>query len=106
MPYSGIWTRMTTSHDSQRRSVFRTRALGKPALGRAGEDGSLGGVPVPRRPSPEVTSLIERLRKLVAERRRLEQRRDASRELLERRRREIERLQQRLANLVKRELPT
>jgi predicted nucleic acid-binding Zn-ribbon protein len=63
-------------------------------------------VPVPRRPSPEVTSLIERLRKLVAERRRLEQRRDASRELLERRRREIERLQQRLANLVKRELPT
>ena len=96
---------MTTSHDSQRRSVFRTRALGKPALGRAGADGSLGGVPVPRRPSPEVTSLIERLRKLVAERRRLEQR-SASRELLERRRREIERLQQRLANLVKRELPT
>jgi hypothetical protein len=105
MPYSGIRTRMTTSKDSQRRSVFRTRALGKPALGRADADGSLGGVSVPRRPSPEVTSLIERLRKLVAERRRLEQRR-ASRELLERRRREIERLQQRLANLVKRELPT
>jgi hypothetical protein len=96
---------MTTSYDSQRRSVFRTRALGKPVLGRAGADGSLGGVQVPRRPSPEVTSLIERLRKLVAERRRLEQRR-ASGELLERRRREIERLQQRLAMLVKRELPT
>jgi hypothetical protein len=62
-------------------------------------------VQVPRRPSPEVTSLIERLRKLVAERRCLEQRR-ASGELLERRRREIERLQRRLANLVKRELPT
>ncbi len=59
----------------------------------------------PRRPSPEVTRLIERLRKLVAERRRLEARR-ASRELLERYRRDIERLQQRLAIEVQRELPT
>ena len=62
-------------------------------------------MPVPPKPSPEVTHLIERLRRLVAERRRLEARR-ASRELLERRRSEIERLQQRLAAMVKRELPT
>jgi hypothetical protein len=98
-------TAMTSSSDSPRRSVTRTRQLGKPALAIGPGDGSLGGVPVPRRPSPEVSALIERLRKLVAERRRLEARR-ASRELLERRRREIERLQQRLANAVRRELPT
>jgi hypothetical protein len=68
-------------------------------------DGSLGGVRVPPQPSPEVTLVIERLRKLVAERRCLEAR-QASRERVERRRREIERLQQRLATMVKRELPT
>jgi hypothetical protein len=96
---------MTSSDDSQQTSDNRTRALGKPALEVVSADGSLGGMPVPRQPSPEVTHLIERLRKLVAERRRLEARR-ASRELLERRRREIERLQQRLAAMVKRELPT
>jgi hypothetical protein len=62
-------------------------------------------VPVPPSPSPEVMHLMDRLRKLVAERRRLETRR-ASRDLLERRRKEIERLQQRLATMVKRELPT
>jgi hypothetical protein len=96
---------MKSSDDSQNRTDTRTRALGKPALEVVSADGSLGGVQTPRRPSPEVTSLIERLRKLFAERRRLEQRR-GSRELIERRRREIERLQRRLANLVKRELPT
>ena len=67
-------------------------------------DGSLGGVAVPPQPSPEVTLVIERLRQLVAERRCVEARR-ASRERVERRR-EIERLQQRLATMVKRELPT
>jgi hypothetical protein len=96
---------MKTSDDSQTRSARRTRALGKPSSEVVSADGSLGGVPVPRQPGPEVTRLIERLRKLVAERRRLEARR-ASRELLERRRREIERLQERLAALVRRELPT
>jgi hypothetical protein len=96
--------RMKSSDDSQKRSVTRPRALGEPALEVVSADGSLGGVPVPPKPSPEVTHLIERLRRLVAERR-LEARR-ASRELLERRRREIERLQQRLAAMVKRELPT
>jgi hypothetical protein len=96
---------MKSSYDSQNRTDNRTRALGKPALEVRSADGSLGNMPTPRRPSPEVASLIERLRKLVADRHRLEQRR-GSREMLERRRREIERLQQRLANLVKRELPT
>jgi hypothetical protein len=97
--------RMKSPDDSQKRSVNRPRALGKPALEVVSADGSLGGVPVPAKPSPEVNHLIERLRRLVAERRRLEARR-ASRELLERRRREIERLQQRLAAMVKRELAT
>jgi hypothetical protein len=96
---------MKTTDDSQSGSVNRTRPLGKPELAVEGAGGSLGGVPVPRPPSPEVMHLMDRLRKLVAERRRLEARR-ASRELVERRRREIERLQQRLATMVKRELPT
>jgi hypothetical protein len=56
----------------------------------------------PRRPSQEVTGLIERIKKLVAERRRLE--RDAGGETLEAKNREIARLQRRLAMLVKREL--
>jgi hypothetical protein len=96
---------MKSSDDSQNRSAGRTRALGKPGAEVVSADGSLGGVPVPPQPGPEVTRLMERLRKLVAERRRLEAGR-ASRELVERRRREIERLQQRLAATVKRELPT
>jgi hypothetical protein len=55
------------------------------------------------RPSPQVFRLIDRLKKLVAEQRRLdeddgeERRRDANR-------REIARLKWRLANVVKREL--
>jgi hypothetical protein len=68
--------------------------------GRAG--GSLAGVPHPRRPSPEVVSLIDRIKELVAEHRRIEM--SASTELLERYKREIARLQRRLANAVKREL--
>jgi hypothetical protein len=55
------------------------------------------------RPSPQVVRLIDRIKKLVAEQRRLddgddeERRRDANR-------REIARLKWRLANVVKREL--
>jgi hypothetical protein len=55
------------------------------------------------RPSPQVVGLIDRIKKLVAEQRRLEdddgegRRRDANR-------REIARLKWRLANAVKREL--
>ena len=64
--------------------------------------GSLLQVPSAQRPSPEVVSLIHRLKELVAERRRVE--RSASRELLERYRVEIGRLQRRLANVVRREL--
>jgi hypothetical protein len=55
-----------------------------------------------RRPSREVTGLIDRIRKLVAERRGLEGR--ASGEQVEAKRREIARLQRRLALVVKREL--
>ena len=93
---------MKSSDDSQHRPM---RPLGKPDAVVVSADGSLGGVRVPPQPGPEVTRLMDRLRKLVAELRRLEARR-ASRELLERRRKEIERLQQRLATMVKRELPT
>ena len=64
-PTLEIWARMTTARDSQRRSVFPDQSP-RAGLGRAGADGSLGGVPVPSRPSEEVTTLIERLRKLVA----------------------------------------
>ena len=55
------------------------------------------------RPSPQVVRLIDRIKKLVAEQRRLDEddseprRRDANR-------REIARLKWRLANVVKREL--
>jgi hypothetical protein len=49
-----------------------------------------------------ITGLIDRLRKLVAERRRLEGR--TSGERLEARRREIDRLQRQLATVVRREL--
>ena len=55
------------------------------------------------RPSPQVTRLLDRIKKLVAEQRRLDEddredrRRDANR-------REIARLKWRLANVVKREL--
>jgi hypothetical protein len=85
------------------RSVNRTSRRRKAPLERRVAAGSLGGVSLPRRPSAEVTRLIDRIRELVAERRRLEGR--VSGELLERYRVEIERLQQRLANMVKRELP-
>ena len=64
--------------------------------------GSLIPVPSAPRPSPEVVSLIHRLKELVAERRRVE--RSASSELLERYRVEIGRLQRRLASVVRREL--
>jgi hypothetical protein len=63
---------------------------------------SLGPMFDGRRSSHEVTRLIDRIRKLVAEQRLLD--RGASRELREARRLEIARLQRRLATLVKREL--
>lgn len=82
---------------------------GNPTPGRretASKPGSAGGtlarVPHPRRPSNEITSLIDRIKELVAEHSRVEM--SASTELLETYRREIERLQRRLAQLVKREL--
>ena len=56
----------------------------------------------PHPPSPQVASLIDRIKKLVAEQRRLEGR--GSGEQLEARRREIVRLQRQLATVVKREL--
>jgi hypothetical protein len=92
---------MTTT--KTRGSVNRTSARRNAPLERHPDDGSLGEVSVPRRSSPEVTRLIDRIRKLVDERRRLEG--GASRELLEKYRVEIERLQRRLATVVKRELP-
>ncbi|MGH2800221.1 MAG: hypothetical protein ACRDM0_21680 [Thermoleophilaceae bacterium] len=61
------------------------------------------GTPRQARPSPQVVRLIDRIKKLVAEQRRLDEgdsedrRRDANR-------REIARLKWRLANVVKREL--
>jgi hypothetical protein len=61
------------------------------------------GTPEQGRPGPQVVRLIDRLKQLVAEQRRLdegdseERRRDANR-------REIARLKWRLANVVKREL--
>jgi hypothetical protein len=61
------------------------------------------GAPDRGRPSPQVVRLIDRIKKLVAEQRRLDKddaedrRRDANR-------REIARLKWRLANAVKREL--
>jgi hypothetical protein len=61
------------------------------------------GTPEGRPPSPQVGRLIDRIKKLVAEQRRLsegddeDRRRDANR-------REIARLKWRLANVVKREL--
>jgi hypothetical protein len=86
-----------------RRSVNPTTGRGKTALESGIEPGSLQPMAVPRRSSPEVNRLIGRIRRLVDERRRLEG--GASRELLERYRLEIERLQRRLATVVKRELP-
>jgi hypothetical protein len=65
--------------------------------------GSLVRVPHARRPSPEITRLIDRLRELVAEHSRLEM--SANSDLVERYRAEIARLQRQLANVVKRELP-
>jgi hypothetical protein len=63
-----------------------------------------------RRPSPEVRGLIDRIRKLVAEQRRLdgdesrEPDGDASSERREANAHEIARLQRRLASVVKNEL--
>jgi hypothetical protein len=56
----------------------------------------------PSRSSPEVTRLIDRIKELVAERRRLAG--SATGDRLEANRLEIERLKQRLANVVRREL--
>jgi hypothetical protein len=53
-------------------------------------------------PSPQVTQLIDRIRSLVAEKRRLDGSSSCGRR--EAIRLEIERLQERLANLVRREL--
>jgi hypothetical protein len=55
-----------------------------------------------RRSDPEVTRLIDRIRKLVAEQRRTDGRPESERR--EANRREIDRLQRRLAIAVKREL--
>jgi hypothetical protein len=90
--------REPTRKGSVNRTATRRRA---PSKNRTAAD-SLRAVPGAPRPSPEVTGLIERIRELVAEHRRLEM--SASTELLERYRREIARLQRRLASAVKREL--
>jgi hypothetical protein len=55
------------------------------------------------RPSPQVGRLIDRIRKLVAEQRRLDDD-DGERRRRDANRREIARLKWRLANVVKREL--
>jgi hypothetical protein len=55
-----------------------------------------------RRPSPQVTQLLHRIRTLVAEQRRLSGR--ASGDRLEANKREISRLQSQLANVLRREL--
>ena len=90
------WT--PTRERSDNPTIVRREAASKP--GSAG--GTLADVPHPRRPSPEITSLIDRIKELVAEHSRIEM--SASTELVERYRREIERLQRQLAQLVKREL--
>jgi hypothetical protein len=59
----------------------------------------------PHSPNPQVLSLIERIKKLVAEQRRLDERDDDDRRR-DANRREIRRLKWRLANAVKRELST
>jgi hypothetical protein len=65
---------------------------------------------MPSHSSPQVTRLIDRIKKLVAEQRRLDEddredrRRDANRRRRDANRREIARLKWRLANAVKREL--
>jgi hypothetical protein len=56
----------------------------------------------PRLPSPEVTGLIERIRKLVAEQRELD--RDGGNDRQSENSHEIARLQRRLARVVKSEL--
>jgi hypothetical protein len=56
-------------------------------------------------PSPQVVRLIDRIKKLVAEQRRLDDRDDEDRRR-DANRREIARLKWRLANVVKRELST
>jgi hypothetical protein len=62
-------------------------------------------IPGETRPSPQVTSLIARIKKLVAEQRRLDER-DGDERRRDSNRREIGRLKWRLANAVKRELST
>jgi hypothetical protein len=57
----------------------------------------------PHNPNPQVRSLIDRIKKLVAEQRRLEER-DGDDRRRDSNRREIGRLKWRLANAVKREL--
>jgi hypothetical protein len=59
----------------------------------------------PHPPSPQVVSLIDRIKKLVAEQRRLDERDEDDRRR-DSNRREIGRLKWRLANAVKRELST
>jgi hypothetical protein len=61
------------------------------------------GPPGKRRPNPQVVRLIERIKKLVAEQRRLDER-DSEDRRRDANRREIARLKWRLANVVKREL--
>jgi hypothetical protein len=59
--------------------------------------------PTQHRPSPQVGRLIDRIKKLVAEQRRLDDR-DGEDRRRDANRREIARLKWRLANVVKREL--
>jgi hypothetical protein len=61
--------------------------------------------PEDKRPSPQVARLLDRIRKLVAEQRRLDDD-DDERRRRDTNRREIARLKWRLANVVKRELST
>jgi hypothetical protein len=87
-------------------SVSRTSQTQGGRIGRPEPSATLPTMPThpttdPGRPSPQVVRLIDRIKRLVAEQRRLDEsdddRRDANR-------RDIARLKWRLANAVKREL--
>ena len=84
------------------RSVNRTGRHLEAALEGRIAGASLGRVRSQARTRREVTRLIDRIRRLVAEQRRLEAR--AGAEPSEANEREITRLQRRLATVVKREL--
>jgi hypothetical protein len=87
---------------TRERSVNRTGRHEDAALERRGAGDSLVFTSRRRGSDQAIPRLIDRLKKLVAEQRRLEGR--GSGEQLEARRREIVRLQRQLATVVKREL--